>query len=104
MLYWQSGLFRAYAVYTRYVLSEMMTKSFLESHAVIDEEDGESYGLGVYRRQQGGKIFYYVVGVDAGVDFFTAYFPRVKIVVSVLGNTDLNTFPLLEKLISTNLI
>lgn len=63
----------------------------------MDEEDGESYGLGVYRVEADGRLFYYAMGVDTGVDFFTAFFPQGEIVVSALGNTGLNTFGLLEE-------
>jgi len=86
------------AVFDNKILSEEMTQLFLKQHVVIDEECGESYGLGVYRNIEEGKISYYAVGGDTGVDFFTAYFPQSKIVVSALGNADINTFPLLNDL------
>jgi CubicO group peptidase (beta-lactamase class C family) len=85
------------AIFSNSILSEEMTQSFLKSQVMMDEEAGESYGLGVYRLEQDGKMLYYAVGGDSGVDFFTAYFPHLKIVASALGNTDLNTFPLLEE-------
>jgi len=89
------------AIFSNLMLSEEMTQSFLKSQVIMDEEDGESYGLGVYRLAQDGKVLYYAVGGDSGVDFFTAYFPQLKIVASALGNTDLNTFSLLEDIFVT---
>jgi len=86
------------AVFANKILSEEMTQKFLDLQVMIDEECGESYGLGVYRNVENGNVSYYAVGGDTGVDFLTAYFPQSKIVVSALGNTDLNTFPLLDEL------
>ena len=86
------------AVFDNKILSEEMTRSFLALQVMIDEECGESYGLGVYRNIQDDSLAYYAVGGDSGVDFFTAYFPQSRIVVSALGNTNVNTFPLLDEL------
>ena len=61
--------------------------------------DSKSYGFGVYRYEFGENIIYYAVGGDFGVDFFTAYFPKQRITASALGNTEINTFPLLESII-----
>ena len=68
----------------------------------MNRSDGESYGLGVYRSNWSNNWVYYAVGGDFGVDFFTAYFPKQKIVASALGNTEINTYPLLEALILTS--
>jgi len=89
------------AIFSNSILSQKMTEAFLKQQVVIDGECGESYGLGVYRNIQDGKLSYYAVGGDSGVDFFTAYFPQSKIVVSALGNTNKNTFPLLEESFET---
>ena len=86
------------AIYAHKILSKEMTQSFLSLHVMIDEECGESYGLGIYRNLEDNKESYYAVGGDSGVDFFTAYFPQSKIVMSAFANTDeVNTFPLLEE-------
>ncbi|MCL2421943.1 MAG: beta-lactamase family protein [Defluviitaleaceae bacterium] len=87
------------AVFSNKILSEEMTQSFLKAQVIRD--DKRSYGLGVYRTRQGSETIYYAVGGDCGVDFFTAYFPKQKIVASALGNTDLNTYPLFEAMVST---
>ena len=85
-------------IFAHQILSETMTQSFLGLHVTIDEECGESYGLGVYRNLEGDKLSYYAVGGDSGVDFFTAYFPQSKVVMSAFANTDnINTFPLLDE-------
>jgi len=86
------------AIFANKILSEEMTHSFLKLQVMINQERGKSYGLGVYRNIQDNNVSYYAVGGDAGVDFFTAYFPKSKVVVSALGNTNMNTFPLLRKM------
>ena len=84
------------AIFSGKILSPEMTEAFLKPQARIDED--ESYGLGVYRHEKGDDLLYFAVGGDAGVDFFTAYFPRAGLVASALGNTEKNTFSLLEEL------
>lgn len=86
------------AVFTGRILSEEMLQAFLKPH--VTRKEGSSYCLGVYRNDIQGHTFYYAVGGDFGVDFFTAYFPEHKITASALGNTELNTFPLLDALFS----
>ncbi|MFV0399971.1 MAG: serine hydrolase domain-containing protein [Oscillospiraceae bacterium] len=80
------------------VLSEKMLQEFLKAQVVHGETN--SYGLGVYRTDRGSGTAYYAVGGDFGVDFFTAYFPEKQITASALGNTEFNTYPLLEALFS----
>jgi len=83
------------AVFSNKILSEKMTSCFLSPHVIRDDED-KRYGLGVYIDGQSDNLVYYAVGGDSGVDFFTAYLPKQEIVVSALGNTEVNTYPLLE--------
>lgn len=80
------------------VLSEKMLQEFLKAQVVHGETN--SYGLGVYRIDRGSNTAYYAVGGDFGVDFFTAHFPEKQITASALGNTEFNTYPLLEALFS----
>jgi len=75
------------AIFAGQILSDAMLQTFLAQHVVIDEEDGESYGLGVYRYNVDDKQAYFVVGGDNGVGFFSAYYPAAGIVVSALSNT-----------------
>ena len=82
------------AVFAGKVLSANMLDMFLKLHA--ERGKGKSYGLGVYRYESNGDKVYYAVGGDFGVDFFTAYFPKQKLTASALGNTEINTYPLLE--------
>ncbi|MCL2286484.1 MAG: beta-lactamase family protein [Firmicutes bacterium] len=110
------------AIASNVILSEEMTQTFLKSQISTnfgseDDDDNDDdnddvnntddntvlvgdgyYGLGVYLfcNKDGEVYYYYAVGGDSGVDFVTAYFPKQKIVVSALGNTQLNLFPLLE--------
>jgi CubicO group peptidase (beta-lactamase class C family) len=82
------------AIFENKILSEEMTQTFLKHQATINEESGESYGLGVYRNQRDDEIFYSAVGGDCGVEFFSIYFPQENIVVSTLGNSQMNTYTL----------
>ena len=82
------------AVFSGKIISDKMTRSFLMSH--VTRGALKSYGLGVYRYEHGENLVYYAVGGDFGVDFFTAYFPKHKIVFSALGNSHINTFPLFK--------
>jgi len=82
------------AIFKGKILSENMLTEFYKKQSVMDET--ESYGLGVYRHERESKLIYYAVGGDAGVDFFTAYLPEKQIVFSALGNTTINTYPLME--------
>ena len=84
------------ALFLGQVLSENMLDVFTASH--VERSKGMSYGLGVYRCDNGGDTVYYAVGGDFGVDFFTAYFPKQKITASALGNAEVNTYPLLKSL------
>jgi hypothetical protein len=86
------------AIFGGRVLSADMQKLFLQSHVTIN--GGGSYGLGVYRFTRAFDTAYYAVGGDFGVDFFTAYFPKQKTVASAFGNTEINTYPLLDSLFS----
>lgn len=85
------------AVFAGRVLSENILQDFLKSQVVRSE--GKSYGLGVYRIDKNGDTAYYAVGGDFGVDFFTAYFPKLKITASALCNIEDNNH-LLDALFS----
>jgi CubicO group peptidase (beta-lactamase class C family) len=86
------------AMFAGRVLSENMLQAFLKPQAARNE--GRSYGLGVYRFDNGRSTAYYAVGGDFGVDFFTAYFPEQKITASAMGNSAVNTYPLLNAMLS----
>jgi len=87
------------------ILSEDMLEAFLKAQIARDDgdfgkSDYKSYGLGVYRYNREDNLVFYAVGGDFGVSFFTAYFPKQQVVASALGNTEVNTYPLLGELIS----
>ena len=91
------------AVFSNEILSADMTLSFLKSHVNRHGGDdySECYGLGVYAKNKAdGSSIYYAVGGDFGVEFFTAYFPKEKIVASLLANTETSAFSLLKALFS----
>ena len=87
------------AIFESKILSEAMTANFLKPHVVSEEDEDEgtveSYGLGVYHFQEGDKTFYFAMGVDTGVGFFTGYYPATKTVVSAFCNTGYNGASLL---------
>ena len=87
-----------HAVFAGRVMSENMLQAFLKPQ--VTRNNGRSYGLGVYRFDNGNSTAYYAVGSDFGVDFFTAYFPDKKMTASALGNTETNTYPLLNAMFS----
>ena len=78
------------AIINNRIFSESMTKQFFTPHG--------DFGLGVYLEEKENKSVYFTVGGDFGVDCFSAFFPETEIVVSALGNSETNTFPLLEQL------
>jgi len=86
------------ALFDGRILSDNMLQAFLKPQ--VKRNDVKSYGLGVYRFDHGKNTVFYAVGGDFGVDFFTAYFPEKKITVSALGNTEIDTFPLFNMLLS----
>ncbi len=86
-------------IFSGQLFSECMLEQFL--HPQVDRENGKSYGLGVYRINYNNNTVFYAVGGDFGVDFFTAYIPKYKMVVSALSNSDINTYPLLDKVIQS---
>jgi CubicO group peptidase (beta-lactamase class C family) len=86
------------AVFKGMIFSENMLTEFIKKQSVMCEIG--SYGLSVYRHEVEDKLFYYAVGGDAGVDFFTAYSPEQEIVFSALGNTSVNTYPLMKHVLS----
>ena len=85
------------AIFSNKLLSRKITDEFIKAQVIRSDE--KAYGLGVYIYQCDDNKVYYAVGGDFGVDFFTAYFPKQNIVASALGNTEINTYPLLEALI-----
>ena len=90
------------SIFAGQLLSEDMLQAFLKPQATRSK--GKSYGLGVYQFDNGNDIAYYALGSDYGVDFFTVYFPKQKITASALGNTEINTYPLLDALFSDVLL
>ncbi|MDR2703005.1 MAG: serine hydrolase, partial [Cellulomonadaceae bacterium] len=90
------------AVFANKVLPAEMTDQFLAPQVRMgkDEENSTAYGLGVYVKNTNDNPVYYAVGGDFGIEFFTAYFPKQRIVASALGNTELNSYPLLEAIIT----
>lgn len=83
------------------VLSGTMMERFLKVHVAINEAQNRYYSLGMYQCKTADQSVYYAVGGDFGVDFFTAYFPKNELVISALGNTERNTWPLFMKMLES---
>lgn len=79
------------------ILPQNTLQAFLRPQ--VQRGGGKSYGLGVYRCDRNEQTAHYAVGGDFGVDFFTVHFPALGITVSALGNTELDTSPLLNALL-----
>jgi len=65
----------------------------------VERSKGAYYGLGVYMREVSNKKAYYIIGGDFGADFISGYFPKNGVTVSVLGNTEMDTYPLFINLL-----
>ena len=81
-----------------------MTRLFLKPQVKMKTDPAHNgyYGLGVYIHKNGDdNTAYYAVGGDFGVDFFTAYFPKQKIVASALANAEASLFSLLRALLQS---
>jgi len=80
------------ALISNKILSPEMTQTFLSKHITRDEEDSaRHYGLGLYFYRDDEDDddeweFHYALGCDAGVNIFTAYFPKFGITASALCN------------------
>jgi CubicO group peptidase (beta-lactamase class C family) len=85
-------------IFSHNILSEDTLSAFLKPQ--VFRTEFKSYGLGIYRYNRGSNLAYYAAGSDFGVNFFTAYFPERRIVASALGNTEINTHPLLDCMLS----
>jgi hypothetical protein len=79
------------AILSDRIFSSKMREQFFTPHG--------DFGLGVYLWEKDKAFF--TVGGDFGVDFFSLYHPRTGIIASALGNTEGNTWPLLERLVNT---
>ena len=82
------------------LLSDELTDEMLSPKVEAKTEgDGIYYGLGVYIvMAHNQSISYFITGGDPGIDFFSAYYPACNTVATALGNTEKNTFFLLEDL------
>lgn len=80
------------------LFSNEMKQAFFTPQVKSSEKNPQLHcGLGVFVYEDQGRQVYYAVGGDFGIDFFTAYVPDLDLVVSALGNTEMNTGGLLKK-------
>lgn len=81
------------------LFSPAMKETFFTPQLRSSAKNPDLYcGLGVFVYENCGRKVYYAVGADFGISFFTAYFQEQDLVVSALGNTEMNTGSLLMKL------
>jgi len=85
-------------IFAHKILSADMTENFLKAHVTIDEEEGESYGLGSFRYDEdGGKVLHFGVGFDSGVGFSTAYHPKTATTITATSNNEVWPFDLIAE-------
>jgi len=92
------------AIFTNKILSPDATQLFLKSHVDVEEEDEdgrETYGLGIYcYTDSDNKQAYFGIGFDAGVGFFSCYFPQTQTVATAMRNfSDGNNYDLMGELL-----
>jgi Beta-lactamase class C and other penicillin binding proteins len=87
------------SIFAGKVLSKTMLTAFLKPQ--VERETGKSYGLGVYMRDNASNdTAYYAIGGDFGVSFFTIHFPKEKITISALDNSETDIFSFMENIFS----
>ncbi len=89
------------ALFDGRILTDAMRGSFLSAHVRRDSD--RSYGLGVYRMDRNGHTAHYAVGADAGVSFFSIYFPQWKRTATAISNTESDIFTLQRILLEDGL-
>ncbi|HPF87654.1 MAG TPA: serine hydrolase domain-containing protein [Candidatus Limiplasma sp.] len=89
------------ALFDGRVLSEAMQNAFLSPQVKRDAD--RSYGFGVYRMDRSQKTAHYAIGCDAGVHFFSIYFPEFKLTATALNNTEYDIFSLMDALFAAAL-
>ena len=88
------------AVFSGHILSDAMHMEWIMPRIEMGDEKGHFYGFGMYQYKAAAANIYYAVGCDYGVEFFSMFIPQHGIVASALGNTEMDTRPLLEQLFS----
>jgi len=80
------------------LFSDVMKQTFFTPQVRSSKKNQRLHcGLGVFVYEYRGRQIYYAVGGDFGIDFFTAYVPGEDLVISALGNTEMDTGGLLRK-------
>jgi len=88
------------AIFANKILSPEMTNLFLQSHADVEDDSSETYGLGVYQYVDGERQVYFAIGFDTGVGFLSCYFPKTQTVATAMRNfSDGDNYDLMGELI-----
>lgn len=82
------------------IMSSTMRKTMLTPYTQMEGEGRNvSYGLGIYIiHRDDGNTHYYIIGGDPGVEFFSLYQREINQIVTIIGNTGKNSWPLLCKI------
>ncbi len=79
------------------LLSPETTSEMLSLKAIEDEDQGYGYGIWL-RRSSDGAPAPYLMGEDPGVSFFSRLYPRDRLLLTVIGNTDSAAWPVARAL------
>ncbi len=65
------------------IISLELKAQFLATHHILSEQSG--YGCGIYKELDDSAFS--IVGEDAGVSFYSRYYPQQDIAINILSNT-----------------
>ena len=92
-LFWQ-GLFSC-KLFSKDTLEQMLTPR-------VETDFFEGYmGLGVWISERNGERYYWHNGLDAGVEFCTAYFPKSDSLFAMMANVNIPTWELQDEIMNT---
>lgn len=82
------------------LLSADLKEKMLHPYTAMKYEGSNVfYGLGIYIiKAEDSPIQYYIIGGDPGVEFFSIYRPEPERAITIIGNTDMNIWPLFCKI------
>lgn len=78
------------------IISKKWANEMINQRVWAKTEDEYTFcGLGMYIYEKNNNEAYFIVGGDSGADFFSAYYPKQDLVITTIGNTEKNTWPLM---------
>jgi CubicO group peptidase (beta-lactamase class C family) len=73
---------------------ENILQEMLEPQIKVSTEGSTQYGLGVWINDITPFRCYYVTGEDPGVNFYSAFYPEIKLQITLLGNSEGPVWPM----------